>query len=29
MRLFKERLPSIVFHAYLAQLIYFGLVILK
>jgi uncharacterized membrane protein len=28
-RLFKEKLPSIVFHAYFAQLIYFGLVILK
>ena len=29
MKLFKEKLPSIVFHAYLAQLIYFGMVILK
>jgi len=28
-RLFIEKLPSIVFHAYFAQLIYFGMVILK
>jgi putative membrane protein len=27
--LFKEKLPAIVFHAYFAQLIYFGMVILK
>jgi len=27
--LYKEKLPTIVFHAYFAQLIYFGLVILK
>lgn len=27
--LFKEKLPAIVFHAYFAQLIYFGIVILK
>ena len=27
--LFKEKLPAIVFHAYLAQLIYFGMVILQ
>lgn len=29
MDLFKTKLPAIVFHAYFAQLIYFGLVILK
>lgn len=29
MKLFKQKLPAIVFHAYFAQLIYFGLVILK
>jgi len=29
LRLFKERLPAIVFHAYFAQLVYFGMVILK
>ncbi|UCE07652.1 MAG: carotenoid biosynthesis protein [bacterium] len=29
MKLFKEKSPSIVFHAYFAQLIYFGMVILK
>lgn len=29
LRLFNAKLPSFVFHAYLAQLIYFGLVILK
>lgn len=29
MKLFQLRLPAIVFHAYFAQLIYFGLVILK
>lgn len=27
--MFKEKLPAIVFHAYVAQLIYFGMVILK
>lgn len=29
MKLFQLKLPAIVFHAYFAQLIYFGLVILK
>ena len=29
MKLFKEKSPAIVFHAYFAQLIYFGMVILK
>ncbi len=29
MRLFKTKLPAIVFHAYFAQLVYFGMVILK
>jgi len=29
LKIFKEKLPAIVFHAYFAQLIYFGLVILK
>ncbi len=28
-KLFKEKLPAIVLHAYFAQLVYFGLVILK
>jgi putative membrane protein len=29
LRLFKAKLPAIVFHAYFAQLVYFGMVILK
>jgi putative membrane protein len=29
LNLFKEKLPAVVFHAYFAQLIYFGMVILK
>ena len=29
MSLFKQKLPDVVFHAYFAQLIYFGMVILK
>ncbi len=29
MKLFREKLPALVFHAYFAQLVYFGMVILK
>lgn len=29
LRLFKDRLPGFVFHAYFAQLVYFGMAILK